>query len=523
MNLLARALPWLLAITLGTWGLAPGWVLAAEPVPVPASGVPVHGSEPQVSLGADQEVAFDTPEAIRDYHLSVGDTIAINLWATDLRLSQTFTIPFEGKIYIPNLGEIPVNRLTTEQVRADLLRRLGGRIRNLHASVLLTKTRRINVYVTGMVGAPGIATVPVLSRLSVALGQVGGILPEGSLRRITLTHEGQKPETIDWYQFLNRGDLRNNPRLEAGDVINVPSLGNQVSIDGAVYRPGQYETLPGETVSDLLFLAHGTRADAALEKASLVHQVKSASGDRQERPLDLTLPESRTLKLQNRDRVYIPTNTLAYIPLTRTKVQIQGEVVHEGNYTLTIGQTLRDLFFVAGGPKGGAGLREVRIFHKAQSGTTAQAPARLVNAYKLLYENDEAQNVELADGDLVMVPSNKLPVEDSVINVQGQVGKPGPVPFRVGAKLSDYLNAAGGPLPRADLRRVTVTRAGHAFHVDAYRVMREGRVEGDLELEEKDIVFVPESFFYVSNFQDVVNTILAAAGIWAIVQPLIKH
>jgi len=488
MNLLARALPWLLAITLGTWGLAPGWVLAAEPVPVPASGVPVHGSEPQVSLGADQEVAFDTPEAIRDYHLSVGDTIAINLWATDLRLSQTFTIPFEGKIYIPNLGEIPVNRLTTEQVRADLLRRLGGRIRNLHASVLLTKTRRINVYVTGMVGAPGIATVPVLSRLSVALGQVGGILPEGSLRRITLTHEGQKPETIDWYQFLNRGDLRNNPRLEAGDVINVPSLGNQVSIDGAVYRPGQYETLPGETVSDLLFLAHGTRADAALEKASLVHQVKSASGDRQERPLDLTLPESRTLKLQNRDRVYIPTNTLAYIPLTRTKVQIQGEVVHEGNYTLTIGQTLRDLFFVAGGPKGGAGLREVRIFHKAQSGTTAQAPARLVNAYK-----------------------------------QGQVGKPGPVPFRVGAKLSDYLNAAGGPLPRADLRRVTVTRAGHAFHVDAYRVMREGRVEGDLELEEKDIVFVPESFFYVSNFQDVVNTILAAAGIWAIVQPLIKH
>ncbi|MNX68774.1 Polysialic acid transport protein KpsD precursor [compost metagenome] len=515
-------LPLLLTVfsLVSTMGLTPALALDIPEVPTPGATQPSQDWSPEVVIDPNQEVAFDTPEAIRDYQLSVGDTITVNLWATDLRFNQTYTIPFEGRIYLPSIGEVDVNKRTTAQVQSDLLKRLGGRLKGLKASVLLVKTRKINVYVTGLVKRPGIVTVPVLSRLSVALARTGGVLPEGSKRRITLTHADGKSEVLDWYKFVNRGDLKANPRLAAGDVINVPPLGNQVNIGGAVYRPGQYEMLPNETIEDLLFYAHGATSQAALNKASIAHWLNDDDSDRFETLLDLSKPAGRATKLENRDRIHIPANTLTYIPMKRTKVHIQGLVNNEGEYTLTIGKTLRDLFSQAGGPKTNAGLREVEIYHQALSGGTSKKPALVVNAYKLLYENDESQNVEMRDGDLVVVPSNKLPVEDSVINVQGQVGNPGRTPFRVGAHLSDYLNAAGGPLPKANLKDVTVTRAGKSFKVDAHRIMREGKTDQDMELQPGDIVYVPESFFYVSNFQDVVNTLLAAVAVWAAVRPL---
>lgn len=497
----------------------PATALAAEEDTATRTASP-REEAPEVVIDPNQEVAFDTPEAIKDYELSVGDTISVNLWATDLRYSQTYTIPFEGRIYIPSLGDLTVNKRTTEQVRGDLLKRMGGRVKGLQASILLVKTRKINVYVTGLVRKPGIVTVPVLSRLSVALSRSGGILPEGSWRRITLTHADGKSERIDWYQFVNRGNLTANPRVKAGDVINVPPLGNQVTIAGAVYKPGSFEALPGETVDDLLFWGHGTTAEAALNKASIAHWLTDVASDRQEQSLDLSKASVRATRLQNRDRIYIPTNTLTYIPMERTKVHVQGMVNKEGSYTLTIGQTLRDLLAQAGGPKTDAGLREVKVYHKALSGGAASAPSHVVNAYKLLYENDESQNVDLEDGDLIVVPSNKLPIEDSVVNVQGMVGKPGRIPYRVGYKLSDYLNAAGGPETKANLREVVVTRSGQRFKVDAQKIMREGRQEGDVELQEGDIVFVPEAFFYVANAQDVVNMLIAALAVWAAVRPL---
>lgn len=490
---------------------------ATAPTAPTAAEVPKEAALPVV-IDNSQEVSFDTPEAIRDYQLSVGDTIAVNLWASNLRYSQVFTIPFEGRLYLPSLGEIEVNRRTTAQVQRDLVQRLGSKIKGLQASVLLVKTRQISVYVTGLVRQPGIVTVPVLSRLGAALARAGGILPEGSSRRLSLAHAGKKPVILDWYQFQFKGRLDANPRLAAGDVINVPPLGGQATIEGAVFRPGAYEILPGETLGDLIGLAHGLKSDAALGQSSLAHRLNSGASDRRERPLDLAKGSALRTPLQNMDRLFIPTNTLTYIPMPRTKVHIQGEVTREGFYTLTLGQTLRDLFNQAGGPRLDAGLRQVKIFHKALSGGAAGDPSLVINAYSMLFEGDESQNVTLQDGDLVMVPSNKLPVEDSVINVTGQVGKPGRVPFRVGARVSDYLNAAGGPLPRANLGSVSVTRKGSSFKVDAYRIMREGRDEGNIELEAGDIVDVPESFFYVGNFQDVVNMVLAGVAVWAAVK-----
>lgn len=495
---------------------------AGAPSETPATAAALRFEQVAIPAGGTN-FALDTPEAIKNFTLSVGDTFTVNVWGSDLRFNQTFTIPFEGKIFIPQVGEILVNGLNTGQVKTKISGVLAKRHPNLNVSVLLVNTRPVRVFVTGMVGRPGVVQIPALSRLSGALDGAGGSLIEGSTRQITVTRHGAaKPLLVDYYRFLLKGDVASNPVLKAGDIIYVPQLTSRVLIQGLVYRPGNYEFLPGETIEDLLTMAHGPKPGASLTEASLVNLKSTKRIDRIENRLDLSSSASRSRPLQDEDQVTILANTLAYVAIARTRITVAGAVTRPGPVVLTGGTKLRDALAQVGSIKPGAGLHEVRIYHKVASGEAKFDDPVTVSAYKLLFENDESQNLDLQDGDLILVPDSKDLAEDSAIYVHGQVGKPGKVPFRAGNRLTDYLNAAGGPLGRAALRSVSIIRAGSnkVQTVDAYQILREGKFERDPVLKPGDIVNVPEEFFYISNFQDVVNTILAAAGIYSVIRTL---
>ncbi|MNX38432.1 Polysialic acid transport protein KpsD precursor [compost metagenome] len=438
-----------------------------------------------------------------------------------MRFGQTVVVPLEGRIYLPQIGEIEVVGLTTTQLKEKISRAIAGRVKDAKVSVLLVKTHTIKVNVTGLVKNPGTYSMNALGRFATALSLAGGPLPEGSLRQITLK-QGSKTRQLDWMKFLREGDASQNPRLQAGDVIVVPQAQHVAKIHGAVNKPGSYEFLPGETLDTLIGFANGLSTGAAPGQASIAQFPMDAVTPQEERPIDLSAPRTRQSKLAHRDVIYVPTNTLSYVELRRTRVKITGEVTNPNEYTLTMGNTLRDLLMAAGGPKASAGLREIKIYRRTDSGELRSSDAQVVDAYQLLYDNDESQNVILQDGDVVAVPVNKDPTEDSAVYVYGHVGKPGKMAYRSGYRLSDYLNSAGGPLQKANLRGVTITRMAsdskksQTLKVDAFRIMHEGRQDLDPFLQEGDVIHVPESFFYIANFQDVVNTILAAAAVWAI-------
>lgn len=511
--------------------LVAGMIPMALPLPVLAQsmqGMGISASPPngvqenefdRMPVASDE--AIDSPGAILDYPLGINDTLAINIWSNSLQFGQTVVIPLEGRIYLPQIGEIAVVGLTTTQLKDTISKTIAGRIKGAKVSVLLIKTHTIKVYVTGLVKKPGAYSMNALGRFATALSLAGGPLPEGSLRQISLK-QGSKARSLDWTKFMREGDASQNPRLQAGDVIVVPQAKHVARIDGAVNKPGTYEFLPGETLSTLIDLANGLKTGAAPAQASIAHFPADAVAPQAERQIDLSGAKGLQTKLSHRDIITVPTNTLSYVELRRTRVKITGEVAAPREYTLTQGNTLRDLLMAAGGPKPSAGLREVKIYRRTTSGELRNSDAQVVDAYRLLYDNDESQNVALQDGDRVAVPVNKDPTEDSAVYVYGHVSKPGKIPYRAGYHLSDYLNSAGGGLPKANLRGVTITRGGadpkdrKTLSVDAYRVMHEGRQDLDPVLQEGDVIHVPESFFYIANFQDVINTILAAAAVWAI-------
>src|SRR5207237_9564237 len=96
-------------------------------------------------------------------------------------------------------------------------------------------------------------------------------------RDIVVQRAGKTVATLDLYDYLLRGETRNDIRLETGDVIFVPVHGTRVDVAGAVVRPAVYELKRGQSLADLIQAAGGFRPDAALRRVS-VYRVVGAGG-----------------------------------------------------------------------------------------------------------------------------------------------------------------------------------------------------------------------------------------------------
>ena len=122
--------------------------------------------------------------------------------------------------------------------------------------------RTMRVYVLGDVDQPGSYIVNGLATMSAALFQSGGVGEIGTLRDIQLKRSGRIVARLDFYDLLINGDSSNDRRLQPGDIVFVPPIGDTISIAGAVKRPAIYETRSGATISDAIKLAGGLTADA---------------------------------------------------------------------------------------------------------------------------------------------------------------------------------------------------------------------------------------------------------------------
>ena len=69
------------------------------------------------------------------------------------------------------------------------------------------------------------------------------------------------------YDLLIHGDSSNDIILKPGDVVFVPSVGEQVKVEGLVKRPAIFELKKGETAKELLAMAGGLKPGAYTKNA----------------------------------------------------------------------------------------------------------------------------------------------------------------------------------------------------------------------------------------------------------------
>ena len=136
----------------------------------------------------------------------------------------------------------------------------------IQSFVSMGKTRSIRIMVLGEAYLSGAYTVPALSSITHALFVSGGISEIGSLRNIQLKRAGKTVETLDLYDLLIKGDSSHDVILRPGDVVFIPPVGKQVTVDGEVRRPAIFELKNNESIKDLIAMAGGFNGAAYPQK-----------------------------------------------------------------------------------------------------------------------------------------------------------------------------------------------------------------------------------------------------------------
>src|SRR2546428_3722311 len=201
-----------------------------------------------------------------DYKLGPGDALVLILTG-DVELAYTLQVTREGFILIPQVGQVFVANLALEQLRDVLYTRLGrvysGVKRGANAStrfdVSVANVRANQVYVVGEVSQPGAYQISSLGTVLTALYAAGGATERADMREVGLQRPRKLGATPELYDYLLRGDVKSDVRLQTGDVVFVPVHGTRAEVEGAVTRPAVYELKAGETVTDLVHAAGGVR------------------------------------------------------------------------------------------------------------------------------------------------------------------------------------------------------------------------------------------------------------------------
>ena len=208
--------------------------------------------------GITFEPAVDLP-APTQYVLGPGDNLEVQLFGNE-NSEYFLESSREGTLNLPAIGPIVIGGLTFAEGRTVISERVAEQMIGVRVSVTLGELRSIRIFVLGDVERPGSYAVGGLSTMTNALFQSGGVKTIGSLRSIELKRGGETISTLDLYYLLLRGDTSGDARLEPGDVIFVPPVGDTVSIGGEVRRPAIYEILGGETIADAIQASGGPTA-----------------------------------------------------------------------------------------------------------------------------------------------------------------------------------------------------------------------------------------------------------------------
>jgi protein involved in polysaccharide export with SLBB domain len=493
-----------------TPGVSPPGPGAAPPSPsapplTPADSFLLRygGIRPDACLGVGVALGGGRVALPPDYRLGPGDQVDVQL-TTRLEVTrlQVIVDP-EGSISLPPAGQVNVNGATVLEAQQRVNQELRRLFRFTDAVLSLSTPRCFEIIITGEVERPGATQASAMRRVHEVIVLSGGVTPRGSVRFVELYPRTGGRRTIDLLRFELNGDLEQNPLVEQGLRIHVPPRSGYVTLSGAVRRPGTYELTRTGGLRDLLDLTGGFSQGAAIARARLTRVGEEGRHETSDVDLPAVLKTQGDIALAPGDVLYVPPGGVlqdvvevrgAFVGTQDSaRTTVGGKPTIVQRFELAHGERLRDLVVKAGGPSPLADLRMATVERSGAGGPRRLIP---VDLQRLLVDKEEFQNIALENGDVLVLPAT----EDKVY-VLGEVKQPGPLDFRSGVTVREYLAYAGGPTVRARFKNAMVTfRDGRSFTVAEAPPVEPGA-----------IITVPE--VSVRWYQDYIAILSAVASV----------
>lgn len=449
------------------------------------------------------------------YRIGPGDALSLHVLPLP-GIEQIIIVSADNSIILPRFGSVSLAGKTLAQTRDTIAKIYALRNPNALVSISLRRARTVYCSVRGNVAFPGVKTYPASARISsiVALANqppaaatakpasvkntadaltatvsVAG-LSSYAARNIAVLHSDGTTENADFIRAKYGASPESDPTVREGDEIIVPfepEAFSAISIGGAIRRPTTLAFKNGDKLSMLLRAGCGLRDDAEIDDITLTlpdgsKQIIKVRDNGELDGADANIRAGSTLTVGLAPKAAVATQGLA---------EITGEVANPGTYPIINNQTrIKDLMEQAGGFTQNAYLPLAYVARREKNKpnvevekpgwaqmqytdltfedttrllihTALKRPVVSMDFVKAFRDNSAADNITLADGDIIVIPANPRRVY-----VYGQVMQPGYVEYTPGKRLGWYIERAGGYAAGAERKLTRIIKGKNKVWVE---------------------------------------------------------
>lgn len=384
----------------------------------------------------------------------IGEVIAPGTY-TLTSLSSVFNALYMagGISKIGSLREINVFRYGQKIMTLDVYDYLlHGKIPNditlQEGDVIIVPAYKILVQTWGKIKRPMYYELKDNETLDQLIFYSGGFTGDAYRDNVTVQ---RKSGSYDYIYSVESNDF-NTFSLQDTDVVSVEGgyniFANKVTIQGSVFRPGDYEIgKNNRTVLDLIRSAGGTKEDAYLGRAILTRQ----KNDLTQTLLPLNISEIYAGKmpdiaLANNDTITIASKNVkdTFGPLT-----ISGFVENPGDYPYAENASIKDLIIIAGGLTSAASTSKVDVSRRIIDPSTNQSSNKMIETFTFSIEDGlealDKETFTLEPYDIIYVRKSPSYFDQRNVVVEGEVVFPGEYALSSkNERLSEVIKNSGG-------------------------------------------------------------------------------
>lgn len=268
-----------------------------------------------------------------------------------------------------------------------------------------------------------------------------------------------------------KSDEFNKTAIQSGDSLVIGKIldrfENLVSINGAVFRPGEYSLDNNKTLSSLIKSAEGLKEESLQGRINIIRTNEDLSIQNISVNLaDINAGRVSDVVLKRLDEVFVPS----IFELTETSfVKIQGAInnplaVDGVQVPFVKNMTIQDLIVKVGGLTEAASLSKVEVVRRKRNVDPKQMDAQISEIIEfeiqpdLVVENKK-ETFYLLPFDEVFIRTSPNYEKQNFVTLKGEVIFPGKYGIKYkDEKISDLINRAGGLSPQSYIKGATLVR-----------------------------------------------------------------
>jgi protein involved in polysaccharide export with SLBB domain len=327
--------------------------------------------------------------------------------------------------------------------------------------IIMIPTYQKRVEFSGEVKRPAIFEATDHETLEDVIAFAGGFTNEAYTARIKVIQNTPKERRIT--DVLANAFMtytpQNGDKYFAEPILD--RFENRVTINGAVFRSGQYQLEKGLTLGRLIQKAEGVTEDAFLARGYLTRLRADNTPELVSFDLAKILNGSTAdITLQREDQITISS---VFDLREEYKISIEGEVRSPGTIEYAENMSLEDLIVLAGGFREGASAKRIEISRRVKDSEAGAANSRIAQVYQV----DVDQNLQIQGPKFTLQPFDIVSVRNSAgyevqrqVRVEGEVLYPGTYTItRKDERISDLIKRVGGLTDLAYLSGASLIRS----------------------------------------------------------------